>query len=166
MRTVKIVKDHLPQNQINLCLKMLISEIGKYYGKNDVFKTDNVDYFKFGISFLNRRLHKNHKKAINNLTRARTKKFNHPGIEKTKKYVWRINRKKAIKIFQLIKPLINHIDNQEIKNIFNDTYIQLQKYGVEKRGDSLVAFPYYLDIVRDENLSSLVEEVKTFAVYY
>lgn len=163
MHCVYIVMNELEHNQFNYCLNKLIEEIGKPYSANT--KDEKANY-KAGVSFINKRLHKRNKTAIKNLVYAKKKKYNHPGITETRKYVWKIHKRKAEKIFKVLYAIVSEMEKQETKALFKMAYKNLKKYGVLKQGDDLIAFPYYPDLKAEPELSAVDDAIKTFRGLY
>ena len=173
-----IYLDASEYNRINTGLYIIISEIGKHRVKTKSGQPESEEqHFKNGLNYLNRRLNKFHKTALNHLVFANLCLCEYPSINPTVKYQWKFHRTKSIQILKLIHQQLESLGNEYTLKLFASIYSYLAAYGVWPRGDYITGFPYYTTIQqqasqkkvntqRGNTLSKIANRIEDFSCFY
>lgn len=173
-----IYLDASDYNKINSGLYRIISEIGRFKVELKPGQSESMEqHFTNGLNYLNKRLNKCHKTAINHLVFAERCVCNYDEINRTIKYRWKFHRTKAVSILQLIHQLLESMNRNEISKLFSEVQKLLTKYGVLQRGDYIIGFPYYTTVQqqakneknksqRKKTLSNIVKSIDSFSTLY
>ncbi len=161
----KIYLDYEERNRINTGLKELITFVGMslYPWKiEDDFGISNEKsaefFYKYGIEIINSKLHKTNKTAMKSLIYASKAKVLADFDSKCGKYVWRIHKTKAKKIFQKIYEIITYSpysscpytsDKEQLTETLINVYNSIfkQDKAIKQKGSQIVGYPYYPEIV-------------------
>jgi hypothetical protein len=153
MHYVSVILDHVSYNQVNQSLEIIIAYIGRKYAnlsrrQNDDRQLTDSEAFKCGVNYIDRRLHRWHKKALYRLIWAEKIYSFDDEMNITEKYNWLIHKNKASKIIRLIRQLAENTDDKQIEFCFDKIYEIVSSYeaNVEQAGDVLIGFPYYTHI--------------------
>lgn len=189
MHYVSVILDQVSYNQVNHSLETIITCIGRKYAntsksRNDDSQLTDSEAFKRGVNYIDRRLHRWHKKALYRLIWAEKIYSFDDEMNRTEKYNWLIHKIKAPKIIRLIRQLAENTDDKQIEFCFDKLYEIVSSYeaNVERAGDVLIGFPYYSHIStyvrgvpinlmpysREElkALSTFCNEIKSFRKLY
>lgn len=135
---IHVYMDDEKNNYKNKGLYEIIVFIGEksYRGKKDV---TIEEAYKRGKRIINAKLNKWHLSTIERLVRADRKKYLLNYDQRTPRALWKIHRKKAGKVFKVIRLILKKYDNDEVRVLFNNI---CKVYGFST-GDEATGSPYY-----------------------
>lgn len=143
---ISVYMDDEDDNYKNQGLYEVIAFIGKksYDGEKHLYLEEA---YKRGKKIVNSKLKKWHLTTIEKLVIADSKMFNYNYTRVTDRPVWKIHRRKAKKVFDVIYSLLIKYNNLETLNLFETI---CKKYGFHD-GAEAAGEPYY-EVIKDETL--------------
>lgn len=170
---IDVYMDYEERYQSNPGLYSIIEYIGRKESKNGNSLSRDQAY-KAGKSYVNSRLKKWHKTAIDRLVKATKKAVECDYSDKQTKHIWKIHKNKAKKIFKVIHDILARYDDAEVQAVF--TVICA---GMFNNGAKAVGFPYYPKINSNiflnshdfskeqiKSLKKCSKEILTFSEFY
>lgn len=133
------------KNYKNKGLYDIIVFIGCVFAKDSL---SDVEAYKKGKRIINSKLNKRHMTTIERLVAADKKRFTVDYDDAVFKAIWKIHRRKAKNVFEVINEILSKCDNVDIKNLFIEIR---KKYGFIYDFEC-VSNPYYYSISNEQVL--------------
>ena len=123
---IKFVIPPDEKRAVNDGLRLLISYIGNQEQLGSHLHYDNNVCYKWGKSFINKKLGKWHNKAIENLVCAKEIELPADGKKRCQFYCWKLHRVKSTRILNCIQEIAASYNNEMVRDLFTELleYIQ------------------------------------------